>query len=64
MALMLPGLDVIACTAEFFGAWATPNTDGSFSLNQTQGPDEFHSGDDSGYVNAAAALALNFGPCH
>jgi len=34
------------------------NGDGSFSLNATQGPDEFHSGDDSCYVNAAAALNL------
>lgn len=36
------------------------STDGSFSLNSTQGPDEFHTGDDSCYVNAAAALNLRF----
>ena len=52
------GLPVLAATADFFAAWAQPNADGSFSLKQTQGPDEFHTGDDSCYVNAAAALTL------
>eukprot|EP01079_Euglenida_sp_SAG-EU17-18_P011435 gene11435-2080_t len=52
------GLPVLEGTAQFFAAWATQNPDGSFSLKGTQGPDEFHSGDDSCYVNAAAALNL------
>jgi trehalose/maltose hydrolase-like predicted phosphorylase len=52
------GLPVLTATAEFFAAWAQPNGDGSFSLNATQGPDEFHTGNDSCYVNAAAALNL------
>jgi hypothetical protein len=52
------GLPTLAATAEFFAAWAQSNPDGTFSLNHTQGPDEFHTGDDSCYVNAAAALNL------
>ena len=52
------GLPTMRATAAFFAAWAEENGDGSFSLNATQGPDEFHSGDDSCYVNAAAALNL------
>ena len=52
------GLPTLSATAQFFAAWAKPNADGSFSLNATQGPDEFHTGDDSCYVNRAAALNL------
>jgi trehalose/maltose hydrolase-like predicted phosphorylase len=52
------GLPVLAATAQFFADWASENPDGTFSLNHTQGPDEFHTGDDSCYVNAAAALNL------
>lgn len=54
------GLPVLDGAAEFFAAWAEENTDGTFSLKNTQGPDEFHTGDDSCYVNAAAALALRY----
>ena len=51
------GLPVLAATADFFAAWALPNPDGSFSLNSTQGPDEFHTGDDSCCVQLIASQA-------
>lgn len=52
------GLPNLRATAAFFAGWAASNADGTYSLNGTQGPDEFHSGDDSCYVNAAARLNL------
>jgi trehalose/maltose hydrolase-like predicted phosphorylase len=66
--LVKHGLPNLRATAAFFAGWAASNNDGTFSLNQTQGPDEFHSGDDSCYVNAAARLnlrtAANFSKRH
>ena len=52
------GLPVLRAAASFFAAWAGANPDGTYSLNATQGPDEFHTGNDSCYVNAGAAFTL------
>nr|WP_040745184.1 discoidin domain-containing protein [Nocardia transvalensis] len=45
--------------AEFWAARATPNPDGSFSIRNVAGPDEYSNGVDDGvYTNGVAAVAL------
>ena len=45
--------------AEFWAGKATPNGDGSYSVNNVAGPDEYSNGVDDGvFTNAGAALAL------
>ncbi len=45
--------------AEFWAARATPNPDGSYSIRNVAGPDEYSNGVDDGvYTNGVAALAL------
>jgi trehalose/maltose hydrolase-like predicted phosphorylase len=45
--------------AEFWVGKATPNPDGSYSVNNVAGPDEYSNGVDDGvFTNAGAALAL------
>ncbi|MCP2287247.1 discoidin domain-containing protein [Nocardia amikacinitolerans] len=50
---------IMSALAEFWAARVTPNPDGSFSLRDVAGPDEYSNGVDDGvYTNAVAALAL------
>lgn len=52
---------VIKGLAEFWAGRATPNPDGSYSLNEVMGPDEFHAPvNDSFYTNAVAKQSLLF----
>ncbi|WP_245668448.1 discoidin domain-containing protein [Nocardia xishanensis] len=53
------GWPIMSAVAEFWSARVTPNPDGSFSLRDIAGPDEYSNGVDDGvYTNAVAALAL------
>ncbi|WP_433761254.1 discoidin domain-containing protein [Nocardia sp. CA-135398] len=50
---------VMANVAEFWVSRVTPNPDGSYSINNVAGPDEYSNGvRDGAYTNAVAALAL------
>ncbi|WP_435593119.1 discoidin domain-containing protein [Nocardia sp. bgisy118] len=50
---------IMSAVAAFWAARVTPNPDGSFSLRDVSGPDEYSNGvDDSVYTNAVAARAL------
>ena len=45
--------------AEFWAGRVTANADGSYSINNVAGPDEYSNGVDDGvFTNAGAALAL------
>ncbi|PXX64348.1 trehalose/maltose hydrolase-like predicted phosphorylase [Nocardia tenerifensis] len=50
---------IMRSVAEFWASRATPNPDGSYSIENVAGPDEYSNGvDDGAYTNAVAALAL------
>ncbi|WP_324192897.1 discoidin domain-containing protein [Nocardia transvalensis] len=53
------GWPIMSALAEFWAARATPNPDGSYSIRNVAGPDEYSNGVDDGvYTNAVAAEAL------
>lgn len=55
------GWPLVSGVADFYASRATPNADGSYSINQVMGPDEYHYPvNDSAYTNVAAAQALAF----
>jgi trehalose/maltose hydrolase-like predicted phosphorylase len=50
---------IMSNLAEFWAVRATPNPDGSYSIRDVAGPDEYSNGVDDGvYTNAVAAVAL------
>ncbi len=50
---------IMSSLAEFWAARATPNPDGSYSVRDVAGPDEYSNGvDDGAYTNGVAAVAL------
>lgn len=50
---------VLAGIAQFWASRVTPNSDGSFSIRDVAGPDEYSNGVDDGvYTNAVAAMSL------
>lgn len=50
---------IMSNLSEFWAARATPNPDGSYSIRDVAGPDEYSNGvDDGAYTNAVAAKAL------
>ncbi|MCX4093528.1 discoidin domain-containing protein [Nocardia sp. alder85J] len=52
---------ILSDIAEFWSARATPNPDGSYSIRDVAGPDEYSNGVDDGvYTNAVAAESLWF----
>ncbi|GAB3283990.1 glycoside hydrolase family 65 protein [Parasphingorhabdus pacifica] len=53
------GWPVLRNIAEYWAGRVTPNPDGSFSINNVAGPDEYSNGVDDGvFTNAGAATAL------
>ena len=53
------GWPMLKGIAEFWAGRATANADGTYSINNTAGPDEYSNGvDDAVYTNAVAATAL------
>jgi trehalose/maltose hydrolase-like predicted phosphorylase len=53
------GWPLLSGLAEFWASRVTPNDDGSFSIRDTAGPDEYSNGvDDAVFTNAGAATAL------
>ncbi len=53
------GWPILSALAEFWAARVTPNADGSYSIRDVAGPDEYSNGvDDAVYTNAVAAEAL------
>lgn len=57
--LQSSGFPVIEGLATFYASRVVANTDGSFSITRTMGPDEYHGNvTDSVYSNAVARLTL------
>ncbi|WP_280441612.1 discoidin domain-containing protein [Nocardia brasiliensis] len=53
------GWPILKNIAEFWVSRVTPNPDGSYSIKNVAGPDEYSNGvDDAVYTNAVAAIAL------
>ncbi|MFD6157738.1 discoidin domain-containing protein [Nocardia sp. NPDC060256] len=53
------GWPIMRNLAEFWASRVTPNADGSYSIDNVAGPDEYSNGVNDGvYTNAVAALAL------
>ncbi|MHA6797848.1 glycosyl hydrolase family 65 protein [Bounagaea algeriensis] len=53
------GWPVLRSIAEYWAGRVTPNDDGSYSINNVAGPDEYSNGVDDGvFTNAGAATAL------
>ncbi|MFC7344831.1 glycosyl hydrolase family 65 protein [Saccharopolyspora griseoalba] len=53
------GWPVLRGIAEYWAGRATPNPDGSYSINDVAGPDEYSNGvDDGAFTNAGASIAL------